>query len=310
MTHREFIGFFLKIKSQKIAELTLNSYKQCLKKYLPENELLEDLDIFKAQEIMFKMENLSKATQRRNLTILTQYYEYAKKYQICAKNPFKDVERPILTKTNVLQYAINEKELSKLLFAINKLPILWQTFFILSLDSGARRGEVLAICWNDIDFMQKTIIIKHSAYCSGETKIKEPKGKKERIIHLSEYTINKLQKVKNIQKKEALKKGAQWLNSNYVFSKNGQKPFNPSTVTHTWQKFIKSNKLSHHRLHDLRHTCATMLLNKNIDVNTVRLRLGHSQLSTTMLYIHSQQDIMAATIISNIFTDYHWAGSC
>lgn len=310
MTHREFIRFFLKIKSQKIAELTLISYERCLKKYLPENEVIENLDIFKAQEIMFKMQNLSKATQRRNLTILTQYYEYAKKYQICAKNPFKDVERPILTKTNVIQYAINENELSKLLFAINKLPVLWQTFFILSLDSGARRGEVLATRWNDVDFIQKTIIIKHSAYCRGNVKIKEPKGKKERIIHMSEYTIGKLQKLKNAQKKEALKKGTQWLDCNFIFSKDGKIPINPSTVTHTWQKFIKSNNLQPHRLHDLRHTCATMLLNKNIDVNTVRLRLGHSQLSTTMQYIHSQQDIMAATIISNIFTNYHWAGSC
>lgn len=310
MTHLEFIKFFLKIKSQKIAELTLISYERCLKKYLPLNDNVDNLDLYKAQEIMFKMQNTSKATQRRNLTILTQYYEYAKKYKICAENPFKGVERPILTKTNVLQYAFSENELSKLLFSINSLPDFWQSFFTLALDSGARRGEILAICWNDVDFMQKTVLIKHSAYCRGNIKIKEPKGKKERVIHLSEYTIIKLQKLRNTQKKEALKKGTQWLNNSYVFSKNGIKPLNPSTVTHTWQKFIKSNNLQPHRLHDLRHTCATMLLNKNIDVNTVRLRLGHSQLSTTMQYIHSQQDIMAATIISNIFTNYHWVGSC
>ena len=300
MTHQKFIKFFLNIKKSQLAELTLISYERCLKKYLPENELLENLDIFQAQEIMLNMDSLSKATQRRNLTILKEYYQYAVKYKKASENPFCDVEKPKYNKQSVLANSLSQEEIQKMLKAAKNLQVFWQAFFVLALDSGARRGELIALKWEDVDLKEQNIVIKHSAYCRGSIKIKETKGKKERIVHISKETTKLLKKLLLEQKKECLKKGTPL--NDFIFTING-KLINPSTATHTWQKFIKKYNLNKHRLHDLRHTTATILLSNSIDVNTVRARLGHSQLSTTLLYIHSNEDITAATVISNIIQD-------
>lgn len=300
MTHQEFIKFFLNIKKSQLAELTLISYEKCLKKYLPENELLENLDIFQAQEIMLNMEGLSKATQRRNLTILKEYYQYAVKYKKASENPFCDVEKPKYNKQSVLANSLSQEEIQKMLKAAKNLPVFWQAFFVLALDSGARRGELIALKWEDVDLKEQNIVIKHSAYCRGSIKIKETKGKKERIIHISKETTKLLKKLLLEQKKECLKKGTPL--NDFIFTIN-EKLINPSSATHAWKRFVKHNNLNKHRLHDLRHTTATILLQNNVDVNTVRERLGHSQLSTTLLYIHSNEDITAATVISNIIQD-------
>lgn len=301
MNHNEFIVFFLKIKKQSLAPLTINSYEKCLKKYLPLSENIDNLDLFQAQEIMFNMEHLSKATQRRNLTILREYYNYALKYKKTSYNPFCDVEKPKTQKTDVRTYAYNNQDLKKLVSAFRKLPLFWKLFFIMSIDTGARRGEITALRWENIDLNTKTVIIKNSAYSLNKiTNLKETKGKKERIIHISPETTTLLKKFLLEQKRNALKQGTSL--SDFVFTiKN--RLINPSSATHAWKRFIKKNNLCNHRLHDLRHTTATMLLSNGVDVNTVRLRLGHTDLKTTMLYIHSNEDLTAATVISNVFQD-------
>lgn len=297
MTHQEFIKFFLNIKKSQLAELTFISYERCLKKYLPENELLENLDIFQAQEIMLNMDSLSKATQRRNLTIIKEYYQYAVKYKKASENPFCDVEKPKYNKQSVLANSLSQEEIQKMLKAAKNLPVFWQAFFVLALDSGARRGELIALKWEDVDLKEQNIVIKHSAYCRGNVKIKETKGKKERIIYISIETTKLLKKLLLEQKKNSLKQGIPL--NDFIFTLNGQL-INPTSATHTWQKFIKTNGLKKRRLHDLRHTCASMLLSNGVDVNTVRIRLGHTALTTTLLYVHTNNDIISANIISNI----------
>lgn len=302
MTHEEFIEFYLKIKAQSLSELTLKSYKQCLLKYLPIDKNIETLDLYEAQEIMFSMCGISGRTKERNLVILRQYYKYAIKYKKASINPFEDVERPKTTKTtDITTKSFKNSELNDVLKAINKTNIFWKAFFTLALDSGARRGELVALKWNCVNIESRTISIKRSAYMqNGEIRLKEPKGKKERTITVSNNTAKFLKSLQMEQKKVCLASGISWNNENFVFQ--GKKgPLCPSSATHAWKRFIKNNRLPEKRLHDLRHTCATVLLENGIDVNTVRLRLGHADIKTTMLYIHSQQDEKCATVMDILY---------
>lgn len=298
MKHEQFVKFFLNIKKTQLAELTIQSYERCLKKYLNQSEELNEMDIFKAQETMLSMSHLSKATQCRNLTILREYYNYAIKYKKVDYNAFCEVERPRQTKRDITEYAYKKNDLLKLFKIISKQTTFWQTFFILSLDTGARRGEITALQWQDINLQERKIIIKHSAYASHGIKIKDTKGKKDRIVNISPETAILLKKLLLEQKKNTLKKGVPM--SEFVFITSKNKLLNPSTASHKWSRMLKQNNLVKHRLHDLRHTTATTLLDNNIDINTVKSRLGHANITTTMLYLHNNNDITAATIISEI----------
>lgn len=300
MKHKEFIDFFLDIKKTQLAELTVKSYADILKKYLVADEEVTDMDLFKAQQIMLSMSNLSKATQHRRLVILHEYYKYAIKYKKAAYNAFDEVEKVKTVKKDVRNYAYTQEELKNLFAALDELPLQWKTMFTLSLDSGARRGELVALKWENVNLPERTVIIKNNAYClNGKTKLKEPKGKKERMIKISEETARLLKILLLEQKKNALRKSVPL---EFVFPSKKGKPLNPASVSHKWLKFIKSHNLNKHRLHDLRHTTATILLDSGIDVNTVKLRLGHASLTTTMLYLHNNNDVMAATIMSKLLT--------
>jgi|GEM_PF-3563447 len=304
MTHSEFIPFFLRIKSQSVAELTLISYNRCLYRYLQTDNDLQAKTLFEAQNIVMEMP-VSAATQRRNLSILTQYYNYAIKYEKALKNPFKCVERPRYIKTSVAERAYTEKELQKLIQAIVTLKLKWQCFFVLAIDTGARRGELIGLKWQNINMQNREIKIKQSVYAiSGKVKTKEPKGRKEREIYISEASKELLQKIQLQQKKKMLSIGQQWSEDMYIFTpeNNYSKPLRPSTATHYWQKFLKSQNMQPHRLHDLRHTCATQLLINGVDVRSVCNRLGHADISTTMIYLHPQQDEKAAEIMSGILS--------
>lgn len=291
MKNSEFIEFFLKIKEQSVAELTLKSYKSCLTRYLQSNNALEDLNPYEAQNIMFLMSDLSKATQRRNLTILKQYYNYAVKYRITADNPFAVVENPKKICSQVIDYVIPENELVILIKIIDSLNFFWQAFFNLAIDTGARRGELVALRWDDVDITNSTVTIRHSAYCSGScVRLKEPKGKKVRKILITKKSVFLLYRLKAKN------------NSEFIFAsdKNNNSPINPSSATHFWHRLLENNGIKFYRLHDLRHTCATYLLKYGIDINTVRGRLGHSDLSTTQLYIHTNQDLAVTNVLNSI----------
>lgn len=303
MKHKEFTEFFLKIKAQSLAELTLLSYQRCLARYLPADEELTDMDIFKAQTLMFEMDNLSQATKRRNLIILTQYYDYAIKYKKTQENPFRGVERPRTIKNNPVNYAYSEIDLERLLSALNELPIMWRALFVLALDSGARRGELIALTWTCFDFKNNSVTISHSAYSAhSATHIKEPKGKKEKTIKITNETKKLLLVLQKEQKKAVLKRGASWTADGYVFTGRNGKMLSPSSVSHKFKSVLINNSLTNHRLHDLRHTCATLLLAHGVDVNTVRLRLGHASLNTTMLYSHSDEQCFAADVMDSLLT--------
>ena len=301
MKHKEFIDFFLNIKKSQLAPLTIKSYEDILNKYLTADEEITNMDLFKAQKIMLSMSHLSKATQCRRLVILHEYYKYAIKYKKTAYNAFDEVERIRQTKKDVKERAYTKKDLELLFKALNKEQLFWKTFFTLAIDSGCRRGELVGLQWNNINFQEKTIIVKNSAYSlNNKMNIKDTKGKKDRLINISAETAELLKKLQIEQKKNSLlKKSGSFSENDFIFTYNN-KLINVSSASKHFNKMLKKNNLKHYRLHDLRHTCATMLLENNIDVNTVRNRLGHSSLTTTMLYLHNDNDTIAATIISNI----------
>lgn len=199
-----------------------------------------------------------------------------------------------------------------------------QVFLNLATFSGCRRGELIALNWNDIDFEENTISITKSA---SKTKahgqiVKAPKTKAgNRIISIPESCIVQLKKLKFLQREKSMMLGADiWrgyfgadFDNNNVFIQDNGLMMNLDTPTHAITDVInyynreyaktETDKLPNIRLHDLRHTNATILLSQNQDIESVAKRLGHHKTSVTLdIYGHAlkSKDAIASQTLENV----------
>jgi len=304
MRHQDFIDFFIDIKKIGVADLTLQGYRDCLTRYLPLNDDLRDFSVLKAQMVMRQMENLSAATQRRNLSILSQYYKYAVKFEAADRNFFEFVEKPRSVRLDTLKTGgYSKSELAEVFKAFSSLDSFWRLFFTLAVDTGCRRGELCGLRWDDVEWDKGILHIRRSVYkTTGEKiKIKEPKSKCARDIKIANTTFAELKNFRLISKLSSIRSGKAWTNENYIFHNGADEPINPSIATHKWHRFIKDFRLPQRRFHDLRHTSATLLLQEGLDVVSVSARLGHADLKTTMLYLHADGGEKAADCMEDIF---------
>lgn len=179
----------------------------------------------------------------------------------------------------VIKKEIALPKLAEIIGAIETQGMFWQCYYRLSIITGARRGEILALKWHDFEnrtiTLNKSLTINHD----GKMCLKSTKGNDSRTIPLDEITWSMLillqnsKKVYNLDKKE------------YVFG--GENPIYLTTPTKHWTKMLKDNKIQHIKLHSLRHLSATLLLQKGVDIYTVKERLGHKSINTTEIYLHS-----------------------
>ncbi len=198
---------------------------------------------------------------------------------------------------------------------VRSVPEQFKVFFNLALFGGLRRGELIALTWDDIDFDRKTVsVTKSTGYAGKETFTKAPKNKSSiREIKIPGPVIDMLRRYKKEQQELRIALGDQWQGDNYIFIQCNGKQMNLSTPYQCFKEVINkynetvtdpAKKLPDIPLHGLRHTSATLLISENLDVRTVSARLGHAQTSTTMnIYAHSlkQMDEKAADILDNLF---------
>jgi len=157
-----------------------------------------------------------------------------------------------------------------------------------ALKTGLRRSEMFALTWKDVDFENKSISVNKSRQkVKGEMVVLPCKtASSVRTISVPDSIIKKLYRLKAIS------------HTTYLFEK-----IDYDNVTAWYRSFVKKNKLPYIRFHDLRHTHATLLLYKGIDIKTISERLGHSNIGTTMnTYTHvlKELDVKASQAIEEI----------
>lgn len=183
------------------------------------------------------------------------------------------------------------------------IPNQFKVLFNIALFGGLRRGELLALTWDDIDYERNTVSISKSiGYTGKEIYTKSPKNKSSiREIKLPVSVIDLIKRYKREQQELQISLGDQWKGENYLFIQCNGKQMNIATPYHTFKDIIKkynssvkdeSLKLPNIPFHGLRHTSATLLISENVDIRTVSARLGHTQTSTTMnIYAHSLKEL-------------------
>jgi integrase len=180
-------------------------------------------------------------------------------------------------------------------------------FIRLSAATGARRGEICALRWSDVDFDGSTIRIARAVVHGddGSPVVKSTKTGNTRTVTLDPGTVGLLRAYRTERAEQALGIGVR-IEDGFIFSHEADSsaPIRPDYVTRTFGRVREEQGLRHVRLHDLRHHHATALLNAGVDLATVAGRLGHADggRTTLTIYAHFMQpaDRVAADIIGAV----------
>lgn len=182
-------------------------------------------------------------------------------------------------------------------------------FLLLAATTGARRGELCAIRWSDLDLKSGSLTISRSVIETLGTKLieKDTKTHSSRRIALDEGSIEAAALQWDRCRQRARSCGATLPDSAHVFSGDpaGERPWVPNEVTKQFIRIRRAVGLDSVRLHDLRHFTATRLLSEGVPVRTVSGRLGHASAATTLgVYAHfvEESDRDAAEKIGSILT--------
>lgn len=250
-----------------------------------------------------KAKNLSPRTIKYVHATLREALQYAVRMQLIPRNPADFVTLPKQVKYKAKAY--EEDEAILLLEKAKDTDM--DAPLHLAVGLGLRRGELLALRWNDIDFETNQLTISQNlVYVNGEYIFRQPKSEAgNRTIEMPSGLATVLKKHRKKQLEDKLFFGSEYKDNNLVCCKQDGSPYNPGSFSHKFEQFLKKHGLRQIRLHDLRHTNASLMLQYNVPAKVASQRLGHSTVSITLdLYSHvigNLQTEAADKIDSGIF---------
>ena len=243
----------------------------------------------------------SPKTIRNAFLNLNAAMEKAVVTQMISNNPCKGVELPKNQKYKAQIYT--KQEIIQLLALAEDtdmyIPLLLVCYV------GFRRGELLALKWEHIDFDKSIIHIQsNTVIAEGKVNTKAPKSAAgTRDVTVGANILAELKRARAQYNTNKLAMGAGFTDSGLVVCQPNGKPFRPESMTQKWERFVAKHGLKPIRFHDLRHSCTTMMIEAGIDMKTVQTRIGHANITTTMnTYAHCTPavDQSAADKLDNI----------
>jgi integrase len=233
-------------------------------------------------------EGLSNKYIKHYHVALSQIFDDCCRKGKMTQNPCKLVTPPKVVKRDMT--VLSEDDIKRFVKELNKEKIKYRLAFTLFLLTGCRRGEIAGLMWENVDLDNMELnIMKASVYCSGYGLVSKPPKTKSsnRKIAINQQVVKLFNEYKTWQDKEKVRLGSKWNETGYVFTTHNGEPINPDTFTKKFIKFKRNNGFQNVRLHDLRHTVATILINEGLDIVSVAHMLGHSTPNTTLsVYAH------------------------
>lgn len=298
MLFADFLQQWLQIAKPTIALTTYSSYSNMVNSAIEPyfRELGVTLNSLKAADIqafyMVQLERVKPNTVIHYHAVIHKALKYAVKIELIESSPADKVERP--KKNRFIGSFYDSDEVAQLFEAAKgthlEIPIFLGAFY------GLRRSEALGLKWDAIDFQSNTITIKHTVTsCNIDGKhiqIEQDTTKTKsslRTLPLVPAFKEKLLSVME-QQKEYKRVCGRCYNKKYLeyicVDEMGNL-ISPHYLTASFPKLLKKNGLRHIRFHDLRHSCASLLLANGVPMKQIQEWLGHSDFSTTAnVYAH------------------------
>lgn len=205
--------------------------------------------------------------------------------------PYNPAERVTLPRRKKMRDtgSLQTEEIKAILTALHAEPISTQAMLYTLLVTGCRKGELMALTWDKVDFERGEIIIDRSMiYIPHEGMQTAPtKTNNSRTVAVPAVEIGILKELRAWQLETRLSLGDAWQDNNLLFTRWNGEPLHAKSVNRILADFCTRHSLPPINPHKFRHTAASMLLSGGVDVVTVAGMLGHSDIKTTLgTYAH------------------------
>ena len=235
---------------------------------------------------------MADGTVRKIFNLVQTCFKYAQKRELIGKNPFDLLENGSKPKQSNPKVDYWTKDEVKEFFS--NLDHRLRILFILAIYTGMRRGEILGLRWEDIDFGNNQFrIFRSSRPLQGLTKsVKTVSG--YRTITFSGVVKSELIKHLELLKEEKELFGNEYEDNNLVVCQPNGRRISLGNFTRFWKSIVDRTGMRYIRFHDLRHTCASLLLSADVHPKVVQEQLGHSSIRVTMdKYSHMMPNMQA-----------------
>jgi integrase len=284
-TMQQFLTQWLETHRSHVRVRTYERYEQFVRLYLIPaigHVQMQKLTAIQINNLYASLgKRLSSSTLNTLHMMLHKALEDAVRWGLIVRNVSDAVSAPRREHYEI--HSLTLEQAQQLLAAAkgDSLEALW----MLALTTGMRRGEILALKWQDISFAQSMLQVRRSfTRAPGNRYIEtEPKTQKsKRSIMLASVTVETLKQHRVRQLEAKLQAGPDWIDNDLVFCTSLGTPINPNWVLERFKKLLQKAALSHMRFHDLRHSAATLLLSLGVHPKIVQELLGHNRIQETM----------------------------
>lgn len=277
-----------------------------MKKYFGNKLRLKDVTYHHLEafyEYLKKERGNKNVTVKHYAIILSPALRQAYRDDLIAKNPYEFMPKIKREKTKMAYY--NKDEIEKLFVITDKTPL--SLIVRVAAYYGFRRSELIGLKWDAIDFNNKMITIKHKVlnvngkfYLSDTLKTQASNRTLPLLPEIEKLLLKRKEEIE--QNKKLYGKSYNYKFVDYVFVDDIGDLINPDHVSNRFRNILKKNKLKHIRFHDLRHSCASLLVANKVPMKNIQEWLGHSNFNTTAdVYSHLDYSakLESASAISN-----------
>jgi integrase len=231
-------------------------------------------------------EGLSLRRVRGLHSVLHSALAIAMKWNLVGRNVCDLVSPPVPKRHEIQPLTLEQAQ--RLLQAAREHKL--ETLLTLALATGMRRGELLGLRWQDVDFEAGCLHVRRSVGRTGRYGLIESEPKTERsrrTIVLPAFVLAALKQHQQHQRAMRADAGNKWQEHDIVFCGRNGTYFDLTSLDYHFKKLLKSAELPNIRFHDLRHSAATILLGRGVHPKVVQELLGHSTISMTLdIYSH------------------------
>jgi integrase len=313
LTLEDFLMHWLEVEhKQAIAFSTYSRYISLAKHHINPNlgkVLIQELTPRQITWFLnqMKQKGQSPRSQQQARALLSIALKAAEELELISLNPVRKVRNPQNKSKPISPLTISE---------VKRLLAFYDSTYMsarlhIALLCGLRQGEALGLRWNDVDLLRGNLFIRYQVQkIEGVYKFTHLKtDRSQRQVAIGSETTQVLVAHKKIVTEMKNLAGIAWQESDLVFPNKNGGFRSPVIDYHDWRRALKQCSVSPRRLHDARHTAATLMYSQSIGIETISRALGHSSSAiTSRLYVHSAEEplrIAAEKLNALISNDSH-----
>jgi integrase len=228
---------------------------------------------------------LSDRSLQMSVVVMKAACAWALKTGLLGRNPLAGMPRPRVQQRAMKVWPLDDARRFLDMTKDDRLAAAWA----LLLTRGLRRGELCGLCWDSVDLEAKTVTISRTRIVvDGKAVESSPKtASSRRSVPLDDLLVARLKAHRARQAAERLIAGSAYDDGDYLFTNELGRPYHPDWISDRFEQLVQASGLDRIRLHDTRHTAATLMLASGVPTKVVSEMLGHGSITITLaVYAH------------------------